>query len=66
MARQTTITDDMDGSPNPETISYSFDGQDYEIDLSPENREKFRRKHSVIPSAELSRRDPRVRARAAR
>ena len=42
MARQTTITDDMDGSPNAETISYSFDGQDYEIDLSPENREKFR------------------------
>ena len=42
MARQITITDDMDGSPNAQTISYSFDGQDYEIDLSPENREKFR------------------------
>jgi nucleoid-associated protein Lsr2 len=42
MARQITITDDLDGSPNAETTSYSFDGQDYEIDLSPENREKFR------------------------
>ena len=42
MARQIAITDDMDGSPNAQTISYNFDGQDYEIDLSPENREKFR------------------------
>ena len=42
MARQITITDDLDGSPNAETVSYSVDGQDYEIDLSPENREKFR------------------------
>ena len=42
MARQIGITDDIDGSPDAQTITFSFDGQNYEIDLSQENQEKFR------------------------
>jgi hypothetical protein len=42
MARQIALTDDMDGSPDAQTITFSFDGQKYEIDLSHENQEKFR------------------------
>src|SRR5919202_3746623 len=42
MSRHTVITDDMDGSPDAQTITFRFDGQNYEIDLSRENQEKFR------------------------
>jgi hypothetical protein len=42
MARPIVVTDDIDGSPEARTITYSFDGQKYEIDLSRENHEKFR------------------------
>src|SRR5215207_5460564 len=42
MARQTVTTDDVDGSPDARTLTFSYDGQRYEIDLSPENQEKFR------------------------
>jgi len=42
MARQTVTTDDVDGSPEARTLTFSYDGQRYEIDLSPENQEKFR------------------------
>lgn len=31
------ITDDLDGSPDAETVAFSFDGQSYEIDLGKKN-----------------------------
>jgi hypothetical protein len=45
MAKTTvvTITDDIDGSEGAETVSFSFDGQNYEIDLSRKNHDKFRK-----------------------
>ena len=44
MARTTvvTITDDIDGSEGAETVAFGFEGQGYEIDLSPANQQKFR------------------------
>jgi Lsr2 len=38
-----TVTDDIDGSDGAETITFSFDGQSYEIDLSDKNRKKFQK-----------------------
>ena len=38
-----TITDDIDGSKNAETVTFSFDGQAYEIDLAEKNLRKFRK-----------------------
>src|SRR3954466_260884 len=35
------ITDDLDGSAAAQTISYTIDGQDYEIDLSEDNIQRF-------------------------
>ena len=45
MAKTTvvTITDDIDGSEGAETVSFSFDGQNYEIDLGRKNHDKFRK-----------------------
>lgn len=44
MAKTTvvTITDDIDGSEGAETVSFSFGGQSYEIDLGKKNLDKFR------------------------
>jgi Lsr2 len=44
MAKTTvvTITDDIDGSDGAETVSFSFAGQTYEIDLSKKNLDKFK------------------------
>jgi Lsr2 len=36
-----TVTDDIDGSDGAETISFSYDGQSYEIDLGDKNRGKL-------------------------
>ena len=41
MARKFMLVDDIDGSEGAETISYTINGQDYEIDLSEDNAEKF-------------------------
>lgn len=41
MAKTYTITDDIDGSPNAETVTFSFDGTNYEIDLAKKNRTAF-------------------------
>src|SRR3954447_19422784 len=41
VARQFMITDDLDGSAAAQTISYTIDGQDYEIDLSEDNIQRF-------------------------
>jgi len=35
------ITDDLDGSPGAETVSFSVDGQNYEIDLGEKNHAKL-------------------------
>jgi Lsr2 len=43
MAKTTvvSVTDDIDGSEGAGTLAFSFDGQNYEIDLSEKNRKKF-------------------------
>jgi hypothetical protein len=42
MAQKVVLIDDLDGSDGDETLRYTFDGQEYEIDLSEKNAEKFR------------------------
>jgi hypothetical protein len=42
MAQKVMLIDDLDGSEGAETITYSVDGQEYEIDLSEKNAERFR------------------------
>ena len=43
MARMVSvvITDDLDGSPGAETVSFGLDGVSYEIDLAEPNRTRF-------------------------
>lgn len=36
------ITDDLDGSSEAESVTFSFDGQGYEIDLSTANKQRIR------------------------
>jgi hypothetical protein len=38
----TSLVDDIDGSEAAETLSFSLDGKQYEIDLSAENATKLR------------------------
>lgn len=44
MARKTVVAleDDMTGGPAHETVRFSLDGVDYEIDLSAQNAERLR------------------------
>lgn len=35
------VTDDIDGSPEAETVTFGLDGTTYEIDLGETNRTKF-------------------------
>ena len=39
---QVTLVDDLDGGSADETVSFSIDGINYEIDLSAENAKKLR------------------------
>lgn len=41
MAKTTITTDDLDGSPDAETISFSYAGSDYTIDLAKKNKAAF-------------------------
>src|SRR3954451_11515188 len=41
MARRFMISDDLDGSAATQTISYTIEGQEYEIDLSEDNIQRF-------------------------
>jgi uncharacterized membrane protein len=41
VAQRVVLTDDIDGSEGAETITYMVNGQEYEIDLSEENAERF-------------------------
>jgi hypothetical protein len=75
------VTDDLDGSPGAETVSFGFDGHSYEIDLGKKNlarlekslqpfmeagRKTAARKAAKAPRAAGSRTDPAaVRAWAA-
>jgi len=45
MAKKIKVTaiDDIDGSPASETVSFSFDGRSYEIDLSARNATRLRK-----------------------
>lgn len=44
MARtmKVVLTDDIDGTPADETVEFSVDGIDYEIELNSDNAAKFR------------------------
>lgn len=35
------VTDDIDGSPGAQAVSFSFKGQSYDIDLSPLNQRRM-------------------------
>src|SRR5450755_4787128 len=59
------VTDDLDGSPDAETVAFGFDGQSYEIDLGKKNRAKLEK--SLQPFMDAGRRTAHRRtARAAR
>jgi hypothetical protein len=42
VARQVVVTGDLDGSPDAQTITYSVEGKEYEIDLAEKNAQKLR------------------------
>jgi hypothetical protein len=48
------VTDDLDGSPDAETVAFSFNGQGYEIDLAQKNLAKFEK--SLRPFIDAGRR----------
>jgi hypothetical protein len=48
------VTDDLDGSPDAETVAFAFNGQSYEIDLGQKNLAKFEK--SLQPFMEAGRR----------
>ena len=54
------VTDDLDGSPEAETVAFSFNGQSYEIDLSEKNLAKFEK--SLRPFMDAGRRTTQRRA----
>lgn len=53
MAQRVMLIDDLDGSEGSETVTYTVNGQEYEIDLSEKNVEKFRK--ALGPFIEKSR-----------
>jgi hypothetical protein len=54
------VTDDLDGSPDAETVAFSFNGQSYEIDLSQKNLARLQK--SLQPFVEAGRRTAHRRA----
>jgi hypothetical protein len=54
------ITDDLDGSPDAETVSFGFGGHSYEIDLGPKNLAKLQK--SLQPFIDAGRRTAHRRA----
>jgi hypothetical protein len=57
------ITDDLDGSPGGETVSFGLDGVSYEIDLGQPNRARLA--GAFAPFIAAGRRVSRGRRRAA-
>ncbi|HXZ66154.1 MAG TPA: Lsr2 family protein [Streptosporangiaceae bacterium] len=55
------VKDDLDGSEGAETVTFTFDGVTYEIDLSEKNRTKLQK--AVAPYIEAGRRISRSRSR---
>jgi Lsr2 len=53
------VTDDLDGSPDAETVAFAFNGQGYEIDLGQKNLAKFEK--SLRPFIDAGRRAPQRR-----
>ena len=43
MARTIIVTDDLDGSSPAEPVQFTYDGVNWEIDLSAKNREKLQK-----------------------
>jgi hypothetical protein len=41
MAQRIVLSDDLDGSEATQTLNYTIDGQEYEIDLSEDNVQRF-------------------------
>jgi septation ring formation regulator EzrA len=41
VAQRVVLSDDLDGSEATQTLQYMIDGQEYEIDLSEENVQRF-------------------------
>jgi hypothetical protein len=59
------ITDDLDGSPDAETVAFGFEGRSYEIDLGQKNRARLEK--SLQPFMDAARRTAQRRtARAPR
>jgi hypothetical protein len=54
------ITDDLDGSPGAETVSFGIDGHSYEIDLGQKNLAKLQK--SLQPFIDAGRRTAHRRA----
>ena len=48
------VTDDLDGTPDAETVAFSVEGQSYEIDLSQKNLAKLQK--SLQPFMDAGRR----------
>jgi hypothetical protein len=59
MATRTIVqlTDDLDGKPATETVRFSLDGRDYEIDLTDKNARALRK--DLQPWTTAARRTPR-------
>lgn len=60
------ITDDIDGSANAKTVSFSLEGREYSIDLSTKNRAAFEKavKPYVDHATLVSRRGARTSRRS--
>lgn len=64
----TTVTDDVDGSPNAEPFHFGLDGTEYVIDLGPANRARLREALEPYINAgrRVSRNGQRIKLRPAR
>ncbi len=61
------LVDDLDGSPADETVQFSLDGTDYEIDLSTDHARELReRLKEYVRRGRTESRPPRARHEAAR
>jgi Lsr2 len=56
------VSDDLDGSPNAETVAFGFDGVSYEIDLAEKNRARLARDFApyVVAARRVRQRRPRT------
>lgn len=61
---QIILEDDLDGGPAEETVRFSLDGAQYEIDLSSDNASTLR--DALMPFAQSARRDTKIQKRVHR